>query len=456
MRTIFQNIKLALCGAVLLSSCDLLDITPKHVVPTETAFSDVASYEMALNLVFLRLASPVMNLQSTDYASDDFTNVIPGYAPENYSIYNWDYQTQPQPFDWVYQYQLVAHANVLVDNYSIVPAANEAERDEIDQIYAQALALRAWSLFNIVHLYAPHYDGTNGSEEAIPLKLKMELEYLPKATLNEVYHQIFSDLEKAELLFVESGYAPSSSDKAYQFGLDAVYAIRARVALFANDLETAKDASAHFITTPLLAKADYWMLWEDQFGTTNQEVIFMTHDLSDTEAGELLDYHVMYETNTVRLEDALISSFSAGDVRQEASYIGPNQIPYKHIIPVNERNSQVDRNLHYKHFRLAEQYLIYAESVLATDPAEAMRVLNILKEKRGADLLTTAPDKAEILKERRRELFAEGIRFYDLKRLASELNIVVERKDGRVLAPNSPLYTWDVPKEETNSNPHIN
>ncbi len=456
MRTIFKHIKLALCGVVFLSSCDLLDITPKHVVPEETAFADVASYEMALNHVFRSLTSPVMNLQCTDFASDDFTSVIPGYAPTNYSIYNWDYQAQPQPFVWMYQYQLMARENVLIDNYSLVPAVTEAEQQQIDQIYAQALGLRAWSLFNVVHLYAPHYDGTNGAEAAIPLKLKLELEYLPKSTLSEVYQQIFSDLKKAEDLFVEIGYAPSSISKTYQFGLDAVRALRARVALFAGDLEIAKDASAHFISTPLLSKADYWMLWEDQFGTMNQEIIFMTHDLSDTDDADLVDYHEMYETNGVRLDDALITSFSPGDVRQEASYIGPNQKPYKHVIPVNERNNQIDRNLHYKHFRLAEQYLIYAEAVLTSDPAEAMRVLNILKEKRGADLLTVAPDKAEILMERRRELFAEGMRFYDLKRLSGDLNIVVERKDGKVLAPHSPLYTWDIPKEETNSNPHIN
>lgn len=456
MKNIFRNIQVALCSVVLLSSCELLDITPEHVVPQEAAFSDVESYEMALNNVYLELTSSIMNMQSTDFASDDFSSVIPGYAPTNYSIYYWDYQTQPQPFVWNYQYHLIARENVLIDNYAIVPAANDAEQNHVDQIYGQALGLRAWSLFNLVQLYAPHFDGTNGGEEAIPLKLKLALEYLPKSSLEEVYQQIFDDLEAAEQLFVESGYAPASNSKAYQFGVDAVYALRARVALFVNNLEVAKEASAHFITTSLLAKENYWMLWEDQFGTANKEIIFMTHDLSDTDDADLVDYHEVYETNGVRLSDQLVNSFSAGDVRKEASYIGPNQKPYKHVIPVNERNNQIDRNLHYKHFRLAEQFLIYAEAVLASDPDEAMRVLNILKEKRGAELLTAAPDKSEILKERRRELFAEGLRFYDLKRLASELNIVVERKNGKVLTPNSPFYTWDIPKEETNSNPHIN
>lgn len=451
-----RNITIAICCAVLFSACDLLDITPKHVVPEEKAFNDVESYEMALNNVFRTLTTPVMNMQTSDFASDDFSNVIPGYIPTNYYIYNWDYQSQPQPYVWMYQYQLIACENVLIDNYPIVPANNAAEQAKIDQIYAQALGLRAWSLFNIAQLYAPHYNGTNGDEEGIPLKLKLELEYLPKAKLGEVYQQIFSDLEKAESLLTESGYAPSANYKAYEFGLDAVRALRARVALFANDLELAKTASAHFINTELLSKENYWMLWEDQFGTVNKEILFMTHDLSDTDDADLIDYHIAYETNAVRLADELVNSFSPGDVRKEASYIGPNQMPYKYIVPVNERNNQADRNLHYKHFRLAEQYLIYAEAVLPSDPAEAMRVLNVLKAKRGAELLTAAPDKAEILKERRRELFTEGLRFYDLKRLSSELNIVVERKDGKVLTPNSPLYTWDIPKEETNSNPHIN
>lgn len=456
MKKYIQSLKIALCALVFLSSCDLLDITPDHVVPEEAAFSDVDSYQMALNNVFRKMTSSVMNMQSTDFASDDFSSVLPGYAPTNYYIYNWDYQTQPQPFIWSYQYQLIAQENVLIGNYGIVPANDETEQKELDQIYAQALGLRAWSLFNLVQLYAPHYTDENGAEAAIPLKLKLDLEYLPRASLTEVFQQIYSDLEKAEQLFVDTDYAPSSTRKAYQFGLDAVRALLARVALFAGDLDKAKDASAHFIHTPLLSEETYWMLWEDQFGTANKEIIFMTHDLSDTDDADLVDYHEMYVTNNVRLSDELMTSFSADDVRKEASYIGPNQMPYKHIIPVNERNSQPDRNLHYKHFRLAEQYLIYAEAVLESAPDEAMRVLNLLKEARGAELLTQTPTKLNILNERRKELFAEGLRFYDLKRLSSELNIVVQRKDGKVLTPNSPLYIWDIPKEETNSNPYIN
>ena len=456
MRNNYQNILIVICASVLFSACDLLDITPKHVVQQEKAFADVESYQMALNNVYRRMTASAMNMQASDFASDDFASVVPGYLPTNYYIFNWDYQTQPQPFIWMYQYQLIAQVNVVIDAYSIVPALDESEQETIDQIYAQALGIRCWSLFNLVQVYAPRYDGTNGNEKAIPLKLKLELEYLPQATLEEVYMQIFNDLETAQELLIESNYSPTFSLKAYQFGLDALRALEARVALFMGDMEKAKTASEHFINTALLEKDDYWMLWEDQFGADNHEVIFMTHDLSDTDDADLIDYHEIYVNNGVRLSDQLITSFSPDDIRKDASYIGSGMIPYKYITPVNERNNMADRNLNYKYLRLAEQYLIYTEAILDSNPVEAMRILNILKEKRGAELLTAAPSKTDILEERRRELFTEGLRFYDLKRLSGELNLVVERKNGNVLAPNSPLYTWDIPKDETNSNPYIN
>ncbi len=448
-----RNIAILMIGLWVFSACSLLDITPEDVVSQDKAFSDVESYQMALNNLYLTLTSSVMNMQTTDFASDDFESVIPGYAESNYHIFNWDYKTQPQPYVWTYQYQIISQANVLIDNYTTVPVKSPVEQDKTDQIFAQALGIRAWSLFNLVQVYAAHYDGTNGNEDGIPLKLKLELEYLPKSSLEEVYGQIFKDINTAENLLSESNYSASTN---YEFGLQGIWALKARVALFISDKDTAEEASAHFINTALLDKDNYWMLWEDQFGTLNNEVIFMTHDLSDTDDADLIDYHEIYENNSVRLSQEFVDSFEDEDVRKELNYISSNHMPYKYIVPVNERNNTIDRNLNYKHFRLAEQYLIYAESVLESNGAEALRVINLLRQKRGASLLQSVPDITQILQERRKELFSEGLRFYDLKRLSSKLNIVVQRKNGNVLSPNSALYIWDVPKEETNSNPYIN
>jgi hypothetical protein len=71
MRTKYQHILVVLSLSLLLSACDLLDITPKHVVPRDKTFSDVESYQMALNNVYRRMTSSAMNMQSTDKAGEE-------------------------------------------------------------------------------------------------------------------------------------------------------------------------------------------------------------------------------------------------------------------------------------------------------------------------------------------------------------------------------------------------
>ncbi len=447
--------KIALSVSTLLvGSCSLLEIDPDHVVSTDKAFSDVASYQMALTNVYRNLASSTMTMQASDYAGDDFMNVVPGYASTNYSIYYWDYVSQPQSTIWDYQYSLIANCNVVTDSYDLVPTNSTEESRLKEQIYAQALAMRAWSLFNIVQLYAPRYDGTNGDELSIPLKLKLELDFLPRSPLSEVYAQILSDLEEAETKLIDSSYAPVSSQRPYEFGLNAIRALRARIALFMGDLETAKENSAYFIATDLFAAAEYDNLWSDSWSDANSEVIFFSHDLSDTTDGEFIDYYEVFNGNNAVLSSELKALFETGDVRNSVDYITSNGIPSKYLIEASE-SSNASRMLHYKHFRVAEQYLIYAESVVDSDSDKALEVINSLRESRGAEPFTSAPTKEQIIEERRRELFSEGLRFYDLKRLAKDMNITVQRTNGTVLSPSSDLYVWDIPISETNSNPNI-
>ncbi|ANQ47464.1 RagB/SusD family nutrient uptake outer membrane protein [Flammeovirga sp. MY04] len=451
-----KKIILFIFFAVTISSCSLIDIDPDNVVSSEKAFDNVEYYQQALTKVYYDMTVPTNNISATDYATDDFTNVIQGYAPMNYFIYLWDYQSRPQPSLWTTQYQMIARTNVIIDNYEVVPANNDREQVIKDQVYAQAEALRAFFFFNLTEIYAPHYDGFNGNKLAIPLKLKLDREYLPQSTLDEVFDQIDKDLSDAEAKL--KGFTSSTADAPYVFGLDAVKALKARIALYKGDLQTASDYSKDFTNIELLDSADYWMLWADQFGSKNKEVIFMTHNLSDTDQGTLIDYHNQYETNNVMIDQDFYRNMDANDIRRGSQYIDPTtRRPLKYLYVADQNNATETRMLNYKYFRLAEQYLIYAEANLSSNKSEALKVFNKLRVARGeAEVTESNFDKHFILSERRKEFFQEGLRFYDLKRLSKELNLVVKRNSGAQLAPGDAKYTFDIPIEETNSNPYIN
>ncbi|ANQ52876.1 RagB/SusD family nutrient uptake outer membrane protein (plasmid) [Flammeovirga sp. MY04] len=438
---------------IFVNACSLIDISPDHVVSTERAFDRVIDYQMALNRVYYSLTSPLMNVSATDYATDDYTHVIEGYAPTNYYIYQWNYHSQPQPSIWRNQYKLISETNVIIDNYSIVHVKNDEEKTQKDHILAQALGLRAWFFFNLVYIYAPAYNKVNESLLTIPLKLKLDREYLSPASLKDVFLQIHNDLEKAEELL--SDFKPAKLDKQYLFDLDAVRALIGRIALYQGDYKRAKKYAGYFINIPLLDKKDYWKLWGNQYDLENNEVIFMTHNLSDSEAGALLDYHQQYETNNVVLNSNFVNTFDKEDIRIEDQYIHSNtRRPLKYLYIKNSNNDKETLMLNYKYFRLAEQYLIYAESVLKTNEKEALTVFNQLRTSRGVKPLMNL-SLNDIIKERRKEFFQEGLRFYDLKRISDKLDIVVERANGNKLIPKSDKYTFDIPLDEVNSNPYI-
>src|SRR5690606_32787353 len=137
-------------------------------------------------------------------------------------------------------------------------------------------------------------------------------------------------------------------------------------------------------------------------------------------------------TNTaIGLSDNLMDSWDVGD-RRYTSWVGrfdgsgPDETyyyPYKYKVQYD--NSGGDITEYSMVLRLAEQYLIRAEANIKLGNLQAaIADLDVLRKRAGISLLAntapnlSAPDLMEIvLKERRKELFAEwGHRWLDLKR----------------------------------------
>ena len=111
--------------------------------------------------------------------------------------------------------------------------------------------------------------------------------------------------------------------------------------------------------------------------------------------------------------------------------------------------------------RVEEMHLIYAEALLrAGDASGALTYLNNVPSLRNAPTYTSAT-LDNILTERRKEFYGEGLRFYDLARNGKDMpliNSTLQLNDdltGTPPAYGSYRYAYPISLSERNANPNI-
>lgn len=107
-------------------------------------------------------------------------------------------------------------------------------------------------------------------------------------------------------------------------------------------------------------------------------------------------------------------------------------------------------------FRLAEMYLIAAEALAASDQAQAIDILNVLREKRAidgkeAEFRVTSVDIDLILEERAREFTTELHRWFDLKRTKKLEQQVQNNPTARDFFEPSKHYLRPIPTIQISS-----
>ena len=117
------------------------------------------------------------------------------------------------------------------------------------------------------------------------------------------------------------------------------------------------------------------------------------------------------------------------------------------------------------YMRAAEMYLIEAEALSYTNETAAKQVLLTLAQNRDPNYtLSTnigAALKNEIYIQRRIELWGEGFRFYDLKRLNQPLDRTGANHDPALVGQlfevpaGDNRWQWQIPQDEINSNPLV-
>jgi hypothetical protein len=301
----------------------------------------------------------------------------------------------------------------------------QAEKDEIK---GQALALRAYSYFNLINYFQHTYKG-NETKPGVPLYTEPTTIGKGRGTVQEVYDQIVDDLTQAESLLTGKTQRHIS-----HVNVKVAQGFRARVALHMEDWATAasyanKAKQGYTLMTTAQYQAGFskpnpeWM-WGMEVITDQATIYASFYSHMDISTG---GYAALGTQK--KITKALYDQIPAGDVRKSVfrtpgtgTSANPDYNQIKMRVPT-PGSWAAD----YLFMRAGEMYLIEAEALARQgQDGPAITVLETLVKSRNpaytAAALSGAALISEILLQRRIELWGEGFRLFDIKRLKIGLN----------------------------------
>ena len=333
---------------------------------------------------------------------------------------------------WVNMYNVINSSNLILDNIDHV-IGSESVRSHIK---GQALAMRAYSYFQLIQYYQQTY-AIAQNKPGVPLRLHVDdPSSLPRATVKEVYDQITADLVAAKSLL--NGYKrPAGMGKHY---IDATVTagMLARVYLVTGNWEGAQKEAEEVLLSygSLMSKAEWaafyqcsrhaevaWAVYqtsEQNFGNTGQYNMWYSYPLGEGSSDRYYNYQNFFVNDKyVELIDPEDDRYLFWQRSDDATF-AQNWVNTKMYDPGDGNgNSRGD----YCLMRGSEMLLIKAEcEANRNNTSAALATLNTLQSARNVATPTQTANKEELLEaiyvERRKELLGEGVAgLLDLLRL---------------------------------------
>jgi hypothetical protein len=475
-----------LMAVLLMGSCkkEYLETRPTTAIDASSVLTSVANATAALNGIHRSIYMRWNDQGTFGYGTVMLYNEVLG---EDYvfsgqsngwfvSFYRWlDHRNANGNAYFPYQffYRVIANANVLINGIDQTPGLQV----EKDAIKGQALAYRAWSYFNLVQLYGKRFvKGGPNTDPGVPLVLTPTTEALPRATVADVYKQVNADLAAAESLL--AGARPRV-DKS-NFNVNVVRGLQARVALTQEDWALAASKAAAARTGFALMTGAQQL--EGFNNWSNPEWMWGSSQIDDqTEFFTAYLAYISYNYNSTNIRTnpklinrTLYNTMATNDVRR-ALWVPTPTAANSIVPPGGLRFPFMNQKFRAKDFansvgdipymRSAEMFLIEAEA-LARDGkfTEAQTAFTTFMATRVPGFVRpTATGTALIdliMNSRRVELWGEGFRFLDLKRL----NLPLDRtgsNHNQALAVMMNLPAGDIawqyviPQSELNANPNV-
>lgn len=377
---------------------------------------------------------------------------------------------------------------------NVISFLGENPEDENFQNYvAQAYATRAFDYWVLAQLYQFNYS-VNKTAPCVPIitdknALTVPDEGCPRSSVEEVYAQMMEDVNKA--IGTLDNSTVKRRDKRY-ISVDVAYGIRARINLSMGNwraaFEDADKAISLSSSTPYTIKQmqrpafnsaddNSWM-WGIKISETDEVVTtgicnFPSHMGS-------LNYGYCWYSGGRQINKILYNSIPATDVRKgwwlnennespnltedEVAVINTFYGPYTQVkyAPYKNEPETSTNASDIPLMRIEEMYLIKAEGqAMSGDIAGAKNTLeSFLQEYRDPEYTCTATNietmQEEIYRQRRIELWGEGMSWFDIMRL----NKGVDRRGAGYsnassvfnILPGDKILLWRLPEKEIQAN----
>ena len=468
---------LIIAATAAMASCgnDWLDLEPSTRVESATSINLVSEAKYALNSVYNTMQDAYAYsgrlVYYGDVTGDDMMAVSSTKRTGNYYRFGFSRDNAPSTH-WSYLYNMIANCNIVLNKIDNLPTQNDDEKVLGQQVKGEALTLRAMALFDLCRFYGYPYlkDGGKSLGASIVTQAGSIDSKPARNTVAECYTQIISDLTAGISLIGEDFQKGHINKWGALTLLSRVYLYKGDNA---NALKTAQEAIAG-------AEKNKYALWtNDEYPTA------WANDVSASKPGEVLFEIVNLTTDSPGKESlgylhsssgykdlcvtgsfySLLSSDSK-DVRLKLVKIA-SKIGYCNKYQPQEGEAVTDANIPL--IRLSEAYLNAAEAAQKLgDNDNAVKYLDPIVKRANPSMTVQGETLTldRVLTERRKELFGEGHRMFDLMRNG----LKVERKDVSVSAiSKTPKhfsqyldFDWTfhmivlpIPKYEMDTNPQM-
>lgn len=470
-------------------SCSKLNETPYSSIYTENFYQTAEDAEAALAAVYNELAdlySGPSALIVPDFSADQ-VYPRPVVGRDTYTLFSFDPQysaavsysrSNESPIDiWNNCYAGIENANWVLLKVPNTNIGNEARKKAI---LGEAYFLRAFFHWFLTKNFGDIVIRTKASQS-------IDDAYVGKSTKEDVYKQIYQDLDSAVANLPEYSGALIKGRPSKE----AAQALYAKAALYGENWALAlQEAQKVLNSTTGIGLMDNVL---DVYDVTREDAArkenlwaFEAESMTNGRSSQIMSLYGPPNSSgpaygntsygSAFAYQSFFDSFDPKDKRRQlmdTNYINKQGVTVHQasITPVTTKGVLVkkyaDRNsmggshsTNIPILRLADVYLIAAEAEAKLNgvTTNAYMYINMVRARAGLDGLTEGLGKdafiAAVLQERSWELFAEGDRWYDLSRTNTFRQIIPAAVNDvyKVRTPQTRNQYFPIPQTEVNAN----